>query len=264
MIYAKGLRIWTDRGWKLVPDLSIGDQIISYNPARNCTEYDELAGIELGWNLRGAMSIQTKGMYQWLTPDHPILLHNMQTKITRREPIESIFMHPFAQKERVLYNRWFEPYQSTADLEEVKRIARIFSTYAKYARFDLDVQPMWQVIQNCGGHEARIFLDTFFHWNLMLFYSRWNATIELRNEELADMLFQIIARAGLGGFWAPYIFKKHIWAISISNSDDLCVNSKAGWKLNTMDGPVFNVATRNGNILVRQRSGNFIVACEYK
>jgi len=264
MIYAKGLRIWTARGWKFVNDLSIGDQIISYNPARNCCEYDELAGIELGWNLRGAMAIQTKGMYQWLTPEHPVLLHNMQTKVTRRSEIKSVFMKNFLFKERILYNRWFEPYQSSADIEEIKQVARIFATYAKYNRFDTDIRPLWSVIKNCGGHEARVFLDTFFHWNLMLFYNIWNATIELHNEELADMLFQVIARAGLGGFWAPYIFKKNIWAISISNSDDLRVGTKTGWKLNVMDGPVFNVATTNGSILVRQRSGNFIVACEYK
>lgn len=263
MIYGRGIKIWTARGWQKPFDLQIEDQVISYNPQLNYCEYDKIAGIETGWATTGALAIKTKGMYQWLTSDHPILIFNSVTKAMRRTDINSIFMQNAKKNEKILYNRWFEPYQSTVNIDDLKWSARVVATYNRHKRMDIDTALFWKMFKELGGYEAQIWLDTFFHWNRMLFHKNWMFTIELRNSELRDMLFHIAPRAGVGGYWAKYALNKKLWAFGISNEDDITMH-KGIWRLDRIDGEIFNVATKNGNLLVRGTEGNFIIACEYK
>jgi hypothetical protein len=261
MIYGRGIRIWTEYGFLDYSDLRIGDKVISFNSARNCCEYDSIKTVEIGWVKTAGFSIRKKGMYQWLTPDHPILIYHKETKEVQKISIESAFGKTVNNKKSIVYNRPFEPYSSSCDIEDILWSARLLATYSKTKYLPIDTSDFWKMLKSFGGYEAQQWLDCFLHWNSMLFQKNWMFTIFLNNYELRDMIFEAASRAGVGANHRPYIWSKNKMAMHVAHSNDINIQGLSGWRLDPIDGPVFNVTTKNGNMLVRTATGNFIMAC---
>lgn len=260
MIYSEFLWVWTINGWKRPHDLYIGDTIMSFNPDRNCCEYDKVYSVETAFNEQMGLGIWNKGMRQLLTPDHHILVWHYKNKQLERFPIEDRFMRKIHFPHKgIIYNSMYEPYIRTQDIEDIKWSARVTATYCMSKKY-VDV---WDIVRNLGGYESQIWIDTFFHWNSLLYSGSWQYRVRLPNHSIRDIIFHIAPRAGLGAYWKQPDKIIRDYSICISNSDPVHVNSKLGWVMKPMDY-MFNMSSKNGNFLARNTRANFIVACDYK
>jgi hypothetical protein len=257
MISTKATRIWTRFGYLFVDDLYIGEKVISFNPDRGVCEYDYVQSIELQYKHCMGFGINSKSMRQLLTPDHPILIWNSKTKVLDRVPIKEKFMRTFDSREdnAVLAHALFEPYQKSLEIDKIRWSARIAATMVDYPRTRVDIM---NIVSDLGGYEAQCWLDTFFHWNILMSGKNWMKTVKLSNMEVRDIVFNIAPRAGVGV--KNYTFRgKRL--ISITTDGMVFPTKTTGWYKQEIDEPVFNLTTRNGNILARSSSGTFLVAC---
>lgn len=258
MISANHIFVWTSRGWTKPSDLYIGDKIISFNPDRNCSEYDEVYSIKQEWRELMGLGIYHKSMRQLLTPDHPILVWHEKKKELQRPSIESRFMGAIAGNTSVIYNSMFEPFYRSQDLEDIRWSARMAATYSMYDR-PVDI---WNIISDLGGYEAQVWLDTFYHWNSLMPAFKWQYAVRLPSLWVRDIIFHVASRAGLGCYWAPPKTVKHS-VMYLSTSNNIYTRASAGWVM-IPTNLLFNISSKNGNALVKTDRGNFIVACDYK
>jgi hypothetical protein len=260
MITTKGIRVWTPRGWLFAADLQLGDKVLSFNAERNCCEYDQIYSTTIEYMRFMGLGVSSKSMHQILTPDHPILVWDLKNKVLTRPEIQSRFMGAIAtSKHRSLVcHRMFEPHLVTQKEVDIKWSARVAATQANDWRCSVD---LWQYVLELSGYEAQIWLDTFFHWNVMLPAKNWMAAVKVKNKEVKDMLFYLAPRAGVGIKW--YIFRGRRTAF-ITTNGNVDVTSPSGWTMDKIDGLVFNVSTKNGNLLVKSSNGTHLTACDYK
>lgn len=257
MIHTGGTRVWTPYGYLFPEDLYIGERVISFNPERGVCEYDTIQGIEMEYTRCMGYGITSKSLRQLLTPDHPLLFWNDKKKELTYRPIEDRFMYSMASGRHtaVLCHALFEPYKQTQDPEDIKWSARIAAGIAMHRRAKLNVG---NIVDDLGGYESQLWLDTFFHWNRMQRANNWMATVKLTNREVRDTVFDIAPRAGVGAKW--YMLKgKQV--ISISTDGDLGFMSVNAWFKSPIDGITFNVTTNNGNVLIKSYNSTSLVAC---
>lgn len=258
MIYTKGTRVWTPFGYRYADDLYMGEKVISFNPERGVCEYDTIEGIELEYTRCMGYGITSKSLRQHLTPDHPLLFWNDKEKKLTPKPIEDRFMYSMApgRTTSILCHALFEPYKQTQDPEDIKWSARMAASIAWHKRAKLNVE---NIVNDLGGYEAQLWLDTFFHWNKMQKNSTWMATVKLNNLEVREAVLNIAPRAGVGAKW--YMLKgKNV--ISISSNGEVAPMTVNGWFKYPIDGITFNLTTRNGNILIKSYNSTSLVACK--
>lgn len=257
--------VWTKRGWLNPGDLMVGDIVISYNPKRNCTEYDTIQHIHQEYGTNGLFGIQSKSMSMLVTKDHPVIVYNKQNNEAYRKPMDDIFMSYMVVGNNVLYNRWFEPYHITKDLDDLAWSARLTASFwrTKYMPAEYLGQ-IWPLIEDIHGIEAQHWIDVFFHWNILKRGVNWMKTIRLRNRDVRDMIFHVAPRAGVGAQFMPNPIKKpgNPWLMSVSTTGDLALSPAGGWFKERRTGSTFNIKTSNGSFLAKRQSGTFICACD--
>lgn len=254
MISTKTMRIWTTFGYLFVDDLYIGEKVISFNPKRGICEYDTIQAVEVKYTNCMGLGINAKSMRLVATPDHPLLIWNEQSKVLDKVPIEKIFMRSVPKNSCILNNALFEPYKRSQDLDDIKWSARIAATLANYRNAKLDIG---NVARDLGGYEAQVWLDTFFHWNILRPVNNWMKSVRLTNSEVRDTIFNIAPRAGVGA--RRYIYKGKLLA-SIT-TDGAVYPLSSSWFKQTIQETVFDLTTRNGNVLARSSYGSFLIAC---
>jgi hypothetical protein len=267
MIKAMGVQIWTKRGWKNIDDVFVGDQVISYNPKRNCTEYDEVSNIILDYGSNHLLGYRNKSASILMTKDHPVLVIDKSTALSYRQQIDDIFLDYLVKGRSMLYNRWFEPYTVTKDPEDVLWSARMAATFIYSERLiPIKYQDqIWDIIKDLNGLQAQQWIEQFYSWSRQAPSSIWMHSTVLHNRQLRDMLFHVGPKAGLGvqlhrGFGS----QSRKFFISVSDTRDLTIYGLESWKQERHIGSVFNVSTKNGSFLARSNSGTFIVACDIK
>jgi len=259
--------IWTTRGYQNVNNVHVGDRVISYNPKRNCTEYDTISNIETKYVQQGLLGIKKMDLHYLLTPDHPILTINPYTKETNRLPIDKLFMKKTNAKLNIIGNRIFEPYRRTQDSEHLEWTARLAASASRQESPSHYSEIIWDSLRNINGEEAQIWLNTFFHWNILKPRPIFMKTILLRSKWARDMVYHTAPRAGVGTFWGPYKNKayhyKYIQAFSIGKNSDHSIHHKAQWRADRQEGIVYNISTQNGSFLARYLGGTFLLACNH-
>lgn len=258
MISTKATRIWTPYGYLFVDDLFIGEKVISFNPERGVCEYDSVQSIEMEYKRCMGFGINSKSMRQLVTPDHPILIWDSKNKLLERIPIRDKFMVSFAigRDKSILAGALFEPYKRTRDLEDIKWSARIAATMSAYRRAEVGIR---EIVSDLGGYEAQCWLDTFFHWNKLMPAKNWMKTVICKNFQVRDIVSNIAPRGGVG--MKNYTFRgKNL--LSISTDGFIYPRAHISWYKQEINEPVFNLKTRNGNILARSSNGTFLIACD--
>lgn len=256
MISTKATRIWTPFGYIFVDDLYIGERVISFNPDRGVCEYDEIKSIEIQHKSCMGFGINAKSMRQLLTPEHPIMLWNFKTKELRRVPIKDKFMRSMSgDNNSVLLHALFEPYKRSQELEDIKWSARMAASLSSHRRARSNI---FDIPKDLGGYESQIWLDTFFHWNRLTPMRNWMATVTLNNNEVRDTLFNVAPRAGVG--IKSYRFRQKS-LVSITVDGAVYPTIYNSWFKQPIDEQVFNLTTRNGNVLARSSNGTFLLAC---
>src|SRR5687768_11455697 len=96
--------IWTKRGWLKAEELIIGDVIVSYNPHRNCTEYDSISSIKMDYAIKPILGLRSHSMTMKVTPDHPFIVKNNKLKTIERKTISDVFLRSFSEGKTILYN----------------------------------------------------------------------------------------------------------------------------------------------------------------
>lgn len=253
--------IWTPQGYKNYADLSVGDIIISYNNERGCTEYDSVLNIRSEYMDTGVLGIQCKSMWQAITPDHPVLVFNRNTRDVIRKPIEKAFLSTsYSYLDQILYNRWFEPYLMNKDQEGLLWSARLAASYAQVKRIQY-FDEIKSFTNEITGVDARRWLDAFYHWNVMTRAYQYAKACYVKNKDIRDLIMHVGPRAGVGVL-SRKITEISNRAMSISTHRD--VAGKSIWYSDRMIGNFFNITTRNGNFLAARRFGTFISACDIK
>lgn len=267
MIKATGTQIWTARGWKNIDGVFVGDKTISYNPQRNCTEYDEVSNIILDYKSSHLLGYRFKSVSIYTTKDHPLILVNNKTDEIYRKPIDDLFLSRILGNKRIIYNRWFEPYRITQDTEDVLWSARMASTFLRTKELMPEEykDQIWNIIYDLNGIQAQQWIEQFYSWSRQVPSAIWMHSTLLHNRQVRDMLFHVGPKAGLGvqvhsGFGKNSTKK----FISVSNTADINIYSLKNWKQERHVGHIFNVTTRNGNFLARSNSGTYIIACNAK
>lgn len=255
MITTKATRIWTPFGYLFAEDLYIGEKVISFNPERGVCEYDKIYSIEMDYKSCMGFGLNFKSMRQLLTPDHPIMIWDFKNKQLKRMPIEDKFMSSTGENKAVLLHALFEPYLQTQDEEDIKWSARMAASYCNHPRARIDIS---DIVKDLGGYEAQLWLDTFFHWNRLVPMRNWMATVKLKNHEIRDTLFDIGPRAGVG--IKSYRFREQNY-VSMTVDGAVRPVSGWGWFKQPIEEPVFNLTTKNGNVLARSSNGTYLLAC---
>lgn len=265
MIHYK-TQIWTKHGWKNYEDVTVNDTLISYNERLGYCEYDKVNKVWSDYLDTNYMGIKFKSMNLFVTNDHPIITTNRITKEVSRFQIRDVLAHNFAGKRGILYSKPFLPYKRTQDFDDLKWSARIAATYAQ-SKYYVNLDHVWELIEEITAHEARVWLDEFFHWNVKGHASpNWMFCTCLSNKGVRDMIFHVGPRAGVGVFWAPLhnfnLRKGGMWAIRTSSLRDAGPSLRNGWHQDRFQGVAFNLKTNNGNFLARRHGGSFLVACD--
>lgn len=257
--------VYTNEGWKSCWDLYVGQQIRSYSSETNNCVDDKILAIETDFVATGLMGIKTRSMNQLITQNHPILIIDVKTKNITRKNIGEHFYHTAVSNKLVLHNRPYKFFTTTRDIEEVKWSARICASYAQIDRFVSD-QNAILITKNLSGYESYIWLDTFFHWNVLLSNPIKVATIFLRNKVIKDILFEIAPKAGYGIKFMLYTRggpnKGGAWTMQLDGKHDISVLRQSGWYLERYEGNVFNIKNKNGSFLAKRKNGTFLMACE--
>jgi hypothetical protein len=265
--------VWTTRGWRRYHDLMIGERIISYNPSKNYCEYDHVSSIETDYMKQMFLTIKHKSIHMYISQDHPLSLYDEQYKTYSRVSINDVFGRNLKLSRNVLYNRPFEPYRRSQDLEDVRWSARIAASYCKLKNFDEYPEKIFDIIKDITCVEAREWIDTFYHWNVKIRSSpAWMFSTCLRNKLVRDMIFHVAPRAGVGALWASvnreagpdFNIMKSPWAMRISNISDARIALNAGWGKKSYSGVCYNISTKNGTFLAKRWAGTFLMSCNIK
>lgn len=255
--------IWTKKGWKKADELVIGDVVISYNPLRNCTEYDEVSSIHMEYGTQNILGLKKNSMNLALTPDHPFILINTQYKFAERKTINDVFLKSFNETKTVLYNSPFEPYLFSKDLEDVAWSARVAASFGNSRYMPMEyVKEIWNVIDNICGFEAQHWIDVFIHWNVLLPRTYWSKAVVSLNRQVKEMVFHVGPRAGFGVKLTrnPKIAgSKSIIGISTLNAPQV---RNINWYRDRIKDYTFNIKTKNGNFLGSKTSGTFLCPCD--
>lgn len=260
--------IWTaSKGFTDVKNVYVGDKVISYNPARNCTEYDTISSISTDYVRRGLIGLNKADLHFLLTPDHPIMTINPYTKEVTRQPAENLFMRRTGKYTRIIGNRVFEPYRRTQDLDQVEWTARLAASSSRHDAPSKYADIIWDCLRDINGEEAQLWLNTFFHWNILKSRHNYMKTALMRSHWVRNMLYHTAPRAGVGTYWGSYKNKsyhyKYINAFSIGIESDHKIWNGTLWRADRQEGIVYNISTRNGSFLARYLGGTFLLACNY-
>jgi hypothetical protein len=140
-------------------------------------------------------------------------------------------------------------------MEDIKWSARMAATISNHKKAYFDIP------RDLGGYEAQEWLDTFFHWNKMISARNWMAAVRLTNLVVRDSILDIAPRAGVGAIWQSAYKGKPTMLMTTNGYVSPSLNN--GWYKKPIDGLVFNLSTKNGNVLVKSNNGTYLVACEY-
>lgn len=254
--------IWTKRGWLHATDLTIGDVIISYSPSRNCTEYDEISHIKLDYGKNSILGLKTHSMNLSVTPDHPFILKNNKYKTVERKTIDDVFFSSLKDRKTVLYSEPFEPYLMSKDLDDVAWSARVASSFGNVRYLPMDYsRQVWNIIDDLAGAEAQHWIDTFFHWDVLVSGTYWSKAVKIRNRQTKEMVYHIAPRAGFGTRFMPNPRKIGQWIIGLSTQNAPQI-SNTNWYRDRIEGYFFNIKTRNGSFLARKTGGTFLCPCD--
>lgn len=261
MIHA-GTLIWTKRGWLQAEELVIGDVIISYNPKRNCTEYDSVECIRLEYGINPIFGLKTHSMNLAVTPDHPFIVKNNRSKILERKTMDDMFLSSMKEYRSVLYISPFEPYLISKDLDDVAWSARLASSFGNVRYMPMEYfHDVWNIVQNISAIEAQHWIDIFFHWNVLISGTYWSKATGLTNRQVRDLIYHIAPRAGFGTRFMPNPRKPGQWIIGLSTQNTPQI-AKTNWYRDRIEGHTFNIRTRNGSFLARKTGGTFLCPCD--
>jgi|GEM_PF-2945258 len=259
--------VWTSRGYQSIENVAVGDRVISYNPKRNCSEYDTVGSIETTWGQCGLIGVKKAGMHSLMTPDHELIVLDVKTKEITRTPINDLFMRRLGANRKLITKPMFEPYARTAELEDIEWSARMAASSSRSYTPSIWHSEIWNIIRDISGYEAQIWLSTFFGWNIMR--NRWGymKTIIMRNQHVKDMVYHVGPRAGVATYWGTYktgpkAIPTH--AMSISTEGDLAMDAMKDWRADRQEGILFNISTNNGSFLARYLGSTYIMTCKYK
>lgn len=268
MIKSQGVTLWTNRGWQLADGLMVGDKVISYNPKRNCTEYDTIRHIRTEYKPQHFLGMKFKSLNVSITKDHPVLLYDESRNITSRIPFDEIFMTKFTQrKDAVLYNSWFEPYDVRIDNDDLLWSARLAASFTltKYLPGEYRDQ-LWNIINDINGYQAQEWINELLSWNKQIASRSWMKSVRLYNRDVRAMIFHVGVKAGLGIKFhqAPAGMKDRTWIISSASTSLAQLDPVKNYFQDRETAHSFNVATKNGSVMAQYKAGTFLVACEIK
>lgn len=255
--------IWTKRGWLKSDELIIGDTVISYNPQRNCTEYDKVSHIHIGYGITPIMGLKSHSINLSITPDHPFLIRSSEKKTLERRSMQEVFLSSFKDKKTVLYSAPFEPYLISNDLDDVAWSARIASSFSNTRYMPIEyAKIIWDTMRECRGIEAQHWIETFYHWNKLLPRTYWSKAANLDNVQVREIMFNIAPRAGFGIKLTrnPKVSGKK-WIIGLSTQNAPQIRN-IHWYRDRVEGFTFNIKTRNGNFLASKAFGTFLCPCD--
>lgn len=258
--------IYTNEGWKTCWELYVGQPVRSFDEKTNTCVDDTVLSIETDYIESGFMGIKSKSMNQLITQDHPIMIAHAATKDVLRKPIGEQFHHQLTNTKGVVHNRPYQYYKLTTAIEDIKWSARICASYAQELYFPSD-QNAIAITKNLGGYESWVWLDTFFHWNVLRSNTIKLATCNMRNRIVRDIILELAPRAGHGARFVKGIHGINVgrpnesWTIQLDSAADIHPSRKYGWYLERYEGNVFNITTRNGSFLAKRRYGTFLIAC---
>lgn len=254
--------IWTKRGWLRAEDLVIGDIVVSYNPSRNCTEYDSIGWIKLDYGIKPILGLKTNSMNLAITPDHPFILKNNVSKVIERKAMDDVFLSVFSNNKSVLYTAGFEPYLTSQDIDDVNWSARIASSFGNTRCMPIEYfQEIWNIIEEISAFEAQAWIDTFYHWNVLLSGTYWSKAVKLSNKQTRELVYHVAPRAGFGTRFMVNPRKPGQWIIGLSTQNSPQIK-KTNWYRDRVEGYFFNIGTRNGSFLARKTGGTFLCSCE--
>ncbi len=255
--------VWTPRGYTHAQDLSPGDRVISYNPARNCTEYDRVSQVKTEYKHVGLIGVKKMTMHFTVTPDHPVLLTDLKTRELTRVVIDDLFMSKTPKGKALLGLKPFEPYKRSRTDEEIQWTARMAATSSRHMRPPLHNDEIWDCIKDITGEEAQLWLNTFFHWDILRPRIHFMKTVFQRSSFVRDMLYHVGPRAGVTTYWGQH---KTRWntsrnAFSIGIEQDHILTSTEQWRADKHDGTIYNISTQNGSFLAKYFGGTFLMGC---
>jgi hypothetical protein len=254
--------IWTKRGWLNALEVIIGDTVISYNPSRNCTEYDQITDITIDYGTKPILGLKTNSMNMCVTPDHPIIIKDKRKKEIERKIIDDVFLFSFKSK-TILYTSPFEPYLRGQDLDDIAWSARVASSFGNVRYMSVEYfHAIWNIVNDLSGIEAQHWIDIFFHWGVLQSGTYWSKAIKLRNRQSRDIVYHIAPRAGFGARFMPNPKKptsQWIMGLSVQNNPQIM---KQSWYRNRIEGYFFNIKTKNGSFLARKTGGTFLCASD--
>jgi hypothetical protein len=254
--------IWTKRGWLNSEELIIGDTIISYNPSRNCTEYDKISYIKIDYITSAVFGLKTHSMNLAITPDHPFLIKNNIKKISERKTMDDVFLSSFNKPNTVLYTAGFEPYCVSQDLDDVAWSARVASSFGNVRYMPIEYSnTIWNIVEELGALEAQHWIDVFFHWTVLENGTYWSKATKLRNRQTRDMVYHIAPRAGFGTRFMPNPKRIGQWIIGLSTQNAPSIR-RVNWYRDRIEGSFFNIKTKNGSFLARKTGGTFLCPCD--
>mgnify|MGYP006189883107 CR=1 FL=1 len=248
------IQVWTNLGWLDPGDLSPGMRVISYSGSRRCCEYDEIHEIYQEYtNLKGLLGIKSKNMRIWYSPDHPLLLENEGA--VSWTPIQDIFM----RQGSCIISKPFEPYGSSADLEDIKWSARYMAMFSREKYMpQKEYAEIKKLVRDIVGHEAQEWLQEFYRWNILIRGVNWMKSALTRNRDIRDTMLHIAPRAGVGFCWWPMLHSR-MRAARITTLGNINLN-KTTYGMKDYSGLMFDIKTKNKNYLVKYRNSAFLVA----
>jgi len=258
---AMGHHVWTPRGWIQGFNLMVGDQVISYNPDLNITEFDYIEEVHLEYSSEEFLGVKFKGMNMLISQDHPLMITDIRNNAYERVEIQDIFLDQLTGSKRIIYNRMFDPYGARRSIEELRREARNVASFS-YMKYDQYVYPYVDKYNDITALDAREWIETFFLWGVKRYDGvQWRYCVALLNELVRDIIFTIAPRAGFATAWgeSPRIKRKKVMRASRTLNAQASID--AGWMKHPYIGYSFNVKTRNGSILVKRNHGTFLMAC---
>lgn len=254
--------VWTKRGWLKAEELVIGDIVISYNPLRNCTEYDKISSIKMDYAIKPILGLKSRSMTLKLTPDHPFIIKNNVHKTVERKTIDDVFLRAFNEGRTVLQNSPFEPYALTQNLDDIAWTARVASSFDNTLAIPIEYsRRVWNIIEELGGIEAQHWIDVFFHWNILLPATHWSKAVLLRNKDVRKMVYHIAPRAGFGAKFSRYPRNTRLWMMGLATQHAPQIRI-SNWFRDRIEGYFFDIKTKNGSFLARAAGGTFLCPCD--
>lgn len=255
---SSNVKVWTTKGWLPSSSITVGDKVISYNPDRNCTEYDEVLEARQDYTfIKSLMGLKIKNVKFWITPDHPLMLNGKNG--VNFVPIEDQWM----RSAKLIAHRPFETYNETADIEELRWSARHAALYSRAVELPKAFhKKIWRMVREISGYEAQCWLEEFYRWNtLHPSYQSWMKSAPLKNQQIRDLIFHIAPRAGVGCCWWPMSprLRSIYRSMRITIIDDIKLN-RMSYGMKDYEGLLFDLKTNNKNYLIQYVRSVFLIA----